>query len=253
MNKNKSIRKMFLNIYYQIKIYFEIGYNGGIMEETIDLREYFFILKKKIWVILLSAVICGVISGLVSFYVLKPTYEANTTLIVNKEMEDETAQVSTSDDLNFVQKMAVTYGEIIKSKSVIASTINKLNLDMTYEDLSKAVSVTNVENTQIIKISVQNENPRIAATICNTIPEIFSTEAQRIVKASGTEVVDRAIVPEKPIKPNKTINILIAMVLGMMVSVFVIFLREGLNTKIKEPKDIESKLGLPVFGIIPKV
>lgn len=223
------------------------------MEETIDLREYFFILKKKIWVILLSAVICGVISGLVSFYVLKPTYEANTTLIVNKEMEDETAQVSTSDDLNFVQKMAVTYGEIIKSKSVIASTINKLNLDMTYEDLSKAVSVTNVENTQIIKISVQNENPRVAATICNTIPEIFSTEAQRIVKASGTEVVDRAIVPEKPIKPNKTMNILIAMVLGMMVSVFVIFLREGLNTKIKEPKDIESKLGLPVFGIIPKV
>lgn len=223
------------------------------MEETIDLREYFFILKKKIWVILLSAVICGVISGLVSFYVLKPTYEANTTLIVNKEMEDETAQVSTSDDLNFVQKMAVTYGEIIKSKSVIASTINKLNLDMTYEDLSEAVSVTNVENTQIIKISVQNENPRVAATICNTIPEIFSTEAQRIVKASGTEVVDRAIVPEKPIKPNKKINILIAMVLGMMVSVFVIFLRQGLNTKIKEPKDIESKLGLPVFGIIPKV
>ncbi|WP_343338805.1 YveK family protein [Terrisporobacter petrolearius] len=253
MNKCKLKGKMFLNKVYQIKIYFEIGYNGGIMEETIDLREYFFILKKKIWVILLSAVICGVISGLVSFYVLKPTYEANTTLIVNKEMEDETAQVSTSDDLNFVQKMAVTYGEIIKSKSVIASTINKLNLDMTYEDLSKAVSVTNVVNTQIIKISVQNENPRVAATICNTIPEIFSTEAQRIVKASGTEVVDRAIVPDKPIKPNKKMNILIAMVLGMMVSVFVIFLRQGLNTKIKEPKDIESKLGLPVFGIIPKV
>lgn len=223
------------------------------MEETIDLREYFFILKKKMWVIVLSAVICGVISGLVSFYVLKPTYEASTTLIVNKEIENETAQVSTSDDLNFVQKMAVTYGEIIKSKSVVTSTINKLNLDMTYEDLSEAVSVTNVENTQIIKISVQNENPRVAATICNTIPEIFSTEAQRIVKASGTEVVDKAIVPEEPIKPNKKMNILIAMVLGIMVSVFVIFLRQGLNTKIKEPKDIEEKLELPVFGIIPKV
>ena len=223
------------------------------MEETIDLREYFFILKKKMWIIALSAVICGVISGLVSLYVLKPTYEASTTLIVNKEVEDETAQVSTSDDLNFVQKLAVTYGEIIKSKSVITSTINKLNLDMTYEDLLKEVSVTNVENTQIIKISVQNEDPKVAATICNTIPEIFSTEAQRIVKASGTEVVDKAIVPEKPIKPNKIMNILIAMVLGVMVSVFVIFLRQGLDTKIKEPKDIEKKLGLPVFGTIPKL
>ncbi|SFJ39066.1 Capsular polysaccharide biosynthesis protein [Terrisporobacter glycolicus] len=222
------------------------------MEETIDLREYFFILKKKMWIIVLSAVICGVISGLVSFYVLKPVYEANTTLIVNKEMENETTQMTTSDDLNFVQKLALTYGEIIKSRSVITSTIDKLNLDMTYEDLSEAVSITNVENTQIIKISVKNENPRVAATICNTIPEIFSTEVQRVVKASGTEVIDKAAVPEEPIKPNKTMNILIATVLGAMISVFVIFLKEALNTKIKEPKDIEEKLGLPVFGVVPK-
>ncbi|WP_419725226.1 YveK family protein [Terrisporobacter petrolearius] len=222
------------------------------MEETIDLREYFFILKKKMWIIVLSAVICGVISGLVSFYVLKPVYEANTTLIVNKEVENETTQMTTSDDLNFVQKLALTYGEIIKSRSVITSTIDKLNLDMTYEDLSEAVSITNVENTQIIKISVKNENPRVAATICNTIPEIFSTEVQRIVKASGTEVIDKAAVPEEPIKPNKKMNILIATVLGAMVSVFVIFLKEALNTKIKEPKDIEEKLGLPVFGVVPK-
>lgn len=222
------------------------------MEETIDLREYFFILKKKMWIIVLSAVICGVISGLVSFYVLKPVYEANTTLIVNKEVENETTQMTTSDDLNFVQKLALTYGEIIKSRSVITSTIDKLNLDMTYEDLSEAVSITNVENTQIIKISVQNENPRVAATICNTIPEIFSTEVQRVVKASGTEVIDKAAVPEEPIKPNKTMNILIATVLGAMISVFVLFLRETLNTKIKEPKDIEEKLGLPVFGVVPK-
>lgn len=222
------------------------------MEETIDLREYFFILKKKMWIIVLSAVICGVISGLVSFYVLKPVYEANTTLIVNKEVENEATQMTTSDDLNFVQKLALTYGEIIKSRSVITSTIDKLNLDMTYEDLSEAVSITNVANTQIIKISVKNENPRVASTICNTIPEIFSTEVQRIVKASGTEVIDKAAVPEEPIKPNKTMNILIATVLGAIVSVFVIFLRESLNTKIKEPKDIEEKLGLPVFGVVPK-
>ncbi|UEL48696.1 YveK family protein [Terrisporobacter hibernicus] len=222
------------------------------MEATIDLREYFFILKKKMWIIVLSAVICGVISGLVSFYVLKPVYEANTTLIVNKEVENETTQMTTSDDLNFVQKLALTYGEIIKSRSVITSTIDKLNLDITYEDLSEAVSITNVENTQIIKISVKNVNPRVAATICNTIPEIFSTEVQRIVKASGTEVIDKAAVPEEPIKPNKTMNILIATILGAMVSVFVIFLREALNTKIKEPKDIEEKLGLPVFGVVPK-
>lgn len=222
------------------------------MEETIDLREYFFILKKKLWIIALSAIICGLISGVVSFYVLPPIYEANTSLIVNKEIDDKESQMATSDDLNFVQKLAVTYGEIIKSRTVITSTINKLKLDMTYEDLLEAVSVTNVPDTQIIKISVQHENPKVAAEICNTIPEIFSAEVQRVVKASGTEVIDKATVPEEPIKPNKKMNVLIAMVLGVMISIFVIFLLEALNTKIKEPKDIEDKLGLPVFGVVPK-
>lgn len=225
---------------------------GGIMEETIDLREYFFILKKKMWLIGLSAIVCGIISGLISFFVLTPVYEANTSLIVNKEVENEMTQMSTSDDLNFVQKLAVTYGEIIKSRTVITSTINKLNLDMTYEELLEAISVTNVDSTQIIKISVKNTSPIVATKICNTIPQIFSTEVQRVVKASGVEVIDKATIPENPVKPNKTMNIAIAMVLGVMVSVFLIFLKEALNTKVKEPKDIEEKLGIPVFGVVPK-
>ena len=222
------------------------------MEETIDLREYFFILKKKMWLICLSAIICGAISGLVSFFVLEPVYEANTSLIVNKEVENETTQMTTTEDLNYVQKLAITYGEIIKSRTVITSTIEKLKLDMTYEELVDAVSVSNVLDTQIIKVSVEHKNPVLATKICNTIPQIFTTEVQRIVKASGVEVIDRAIVPEDPIKPNKIVNIAVGMILGLMVSTFVIFLKEVFNTSIKEPKDIEEKLGIPVFGVVPK-
>ena len=222
------------------------------MEEKTDLREYFFILKKKMWLICLSAIICGLISGLVSFFVLEPVYEANTSLIVNKEVENETTQMTTTDDLNYVQKLAITYGEIIKSRTVITSTIEKLKLDMTYEELEKIISVSNVSDTQIIKISIEHKNPVLATKICNTIPEIFTKEVQRISKASGVEVIDKAIVPEEPIKPNKIMNIAIAMLLGVMVSVFVIFLTEALNTSIKEPKDIEEKLGIPVFGVVPK-
>ena len=77
-------------------------------------------------------------------------------------------------------------------------------------------------------------------------------EAERVVKASGVEIIDKAEIPENPIKPNKMMNIAIAIVLGIMGSVFVIFLLEALNTKVKSPKDIEDKLGIPVFGVVPK-
>ena len=126
------------------------------MEETIDLREYFFILKKKLWIIVTSALVCGLISGLVSFFALTPIYQANTSLIVNKEVGNKVTEMTTTDDLNYVQKLAITYGEIIKSRAVITPTIEKLDLNMTYEELASAVSVTNVSDTQIIKISVQH-------------------------------------------------------------------------------------------------
>ena len=222
------------------------------MEEAIDLREYLFIIKKKLWIIGLSAIICGLISGVISFFVLDPVYEASTTLIVNKEVNDEMTQMTTSDDLNFVQKLAVTYGEIIKSRTVVTSTIDRLKLSETYEELAQSITVTNVENTQIIKITVQNNNPILAARICNTIPQIFAKEATRVVKASDIQVIDKAQTPKNPIKPNKTMNIAIAMVLGVMGSTFIIFLLEALNTKVKSPKDIEEKLGIPVFGVVPK-
>lgn len=222
------------------------------MEETIDLREYFHILRKNIWAIVLTALIFGLISGLVSFFVLKPVYESNTTLIVNKEVDEETTRVATTDDLNYTQKLAVTYGEIIKSRTVLTSTIDKLGLDMKYEELAGAVTITNVNNTQIIRVSVQNTNPSVAAKICNTIPKMFDKEVKRIMKASGTEIIDKAQIPENPIKPNKTMNVAIATVLGAMISIFAIFLKEALNRKIKEPKDIEDKLGIPVFGVVPR-
>lgn len=222
------------------------------MEESIDLREYLFIIKKNIRVIFLSVVICGLISGLISFFVLNPVYEASTTLIVNKEEDHQTVQMNTSDDIDFAQKLALTYGEIIKSRAVITSTINKLKLGSTYEEVSKNITVTNVADTQIIKISVKNNNPHLAAKICNTIPQMFAKEVRRVVKASGIEIIDKAAVPTNPIKPNKILNITIAMILGALVSVVVVFLRELLNNKIKSPKDIENKLGIPVLGVVPK-
>lgn len=72
------------------------------MEETIDLREYFYIIKRKLWIIALLAIICGLISGLIIFFMLNSVYEGSMTLIVNKKLEEELIRRNTSDDLNFV-------------------------------------------------------------------------------------------------------------------------------------------------------
>lgn len=220
------------------------------MEETIDLREYFAIIKKRFWIIALISVIAMVISGVISFFMLSPVYESKSTLIVNTEKNEET-QMITGDQFSVSQKLAVTYGEIIKSRAVLESVISNLKLDSEYEDLVEKITVSPVKDTQIISISVQDTNPKKARDIANEIPKVFEKEVKRITKANDIQVIDKAILPENPIKPNKMMNVAIAAVLGMMIGLFVVFVLEYLDNKIKTPQDVEKHLDLPILGVIP--
>ncbi len=220
------------------------------MEETIDLREYFAIIKKRFWIIALLAIISALISGVISFFMLNPVYEAKSTLIVNADKQAET-QIVTGDQITVTQKLAVTYGEIIKSRIVLDDVIKNLKLENTYESLSGQITVSPVKDTQIISISVQDTNPQKARDIANEIPKVFEKEAKRITKANDVQVIDKAILPKNPIKPNKVMNVLIAFVLGTMIGLFVVFLIEYLDNKMKTPQDIEKHLGLSVIGVIP--
>ena len=220
------------------------------MEETIDLREYLCIIKKRFWIIVLITVIATAISGVISFFVLKPVYEAKSTLIVNTEKNQGT-QVITWDQITVTQELAVTYGEIIKSRIVLENVIKNLKLDDKYEDLVKNVTISPVEDTQIISLGVQDTNKEKARDIANEIPKVFTEEAKRITKANDVQVIDPAILPKEPVKPKKIMNMVIAAILGMMIGLFIVFFIEYLDNKLKTIQDIEKHLGLPVLGVVP--
>ena len=221
------------------------------MEETIDLREYFSIIKKRSKIIVIITLIAMLVSAAVSFFMLSPVYETNTTLIVNRS-EAVQDQNMTNDEYTVSQKLATTYGEIIKSRTVLDEVIDELKLDMTYSQLASMVSVSPVGDTQIINIKVQDTNPTKAMNIANAIPKVFTKEVKRITKANGAEVVDKAVLPQNPIKPSKVMNVAIATVLGVMIGLFLVFVLEYMDTKMKKPEDITKHLDLPILGVIPK-
>lgn len=222
------------------------------MQDTIDLKELLKIIKKRIYMIICIGLIFGIISGIVSQFLITPEYKSSTTLIINKENENSKTQLSNSDDLNYVQKLAYTYSEIITSRTVLTKTIDKLNLDISYKELASCIEVTNISNTQIIKVDVEYKNPKTARDICNTIPKIFDGEVKRIMKVSGVEVIDKAIASSKPVKPNKVINVILCSIFGIFIGICIAIIEVLLNTKIKTSSDIKENLGMNVLGVIPK-
>ncbi len=222
------------------------------MDEIIDLRELFRIIKRKAKFIILVGIIFALITAVVNVFFITPEYQASTTIIINKENSESENQMYTSDDINYVQKLAFTYSEIITSRAVLGKTINELNLDMSYKKLASSINVTNVTNTQIIKISVQHENPNTTKEICNKIPNIFDQEVKRIMKVSGVEVIDRAVLPSSPVKPQKIKNTIFAGIFGIFIGICIAIIQFLMDTKVKTPSDIKEKLDMPLLGVIPK-
>lgn len=219
------------------------------MEETIDLRELLATIKKRFWIVILTTVIAVVMSVVVTNRNKVQFYQAKTTMIVNIETY-ENQSVLTSDQISAGQKLAVLYGEIIKSRSVLQPVIEKLNLEMTPQQLAGMISVSQVNDTHIMNLSVTDTDPDRAREIANTIPGVFTEEVKRTIKANGVEVLDPSL-GGYPIVSNSSNKVAIAGVLGVMIGLFIIFLIEFLDNKVKTPQDMEKYFNIPVLGVIP--
>lgn len=220
-------------------------------EYEIDLREIFNMLKKR-WLMIFSVTAVAIIaSGIVSFFILTPVYEASSTLLVSYKQNQEA--VMTYNDLTMSQKLVNTYSEIIKSRSISEAVLKKLDLDLTAEELSGKITVSKVNDTEIIRVNVQDEDSSVAALIANTVSDVFKKEIKNIMEIDNVSIIDTAKASENPVKPNKMMNVAIAGVLGVMVSVGLVFVLEFLDRTYKTPTDIERHLGLPIIGAIPDV
>ena len=220
-------------------------------EYEIDLRDIFNVLKKR-WLMICSITATSVIiAGVISFFILSPVYESSSTLLVSYKQNQES--IMTYNDLTMSQKLVNTYSEIIKSRSISEAVIKQLNLDLTAEELSKKITVSKVNDTEIIRIKVSDTNPETATLLTNTIADVFKKEIKNIMEIDNVSTIGTAQVPECPVKPNKIMNMAIAGVFGMMVSVGLAFILEFLDRTLKIPTDVERQLGLPLIGAIPDI
>jgi capsular polysaccharide biosynthesis protein len=214
--------------------------------DVIELKEIVQILKKHWKSIIIFPIIFAAIGALVSIYLIDPVYEASTTIMVRQNKETN-EQIDISD-VNLSKSLIYTYAEMAKSNTVIENTRKTLGIEELDAD---SITVSPVKDTQILKVTVESTSPQLAMEIADILVGEFTLEIVRITKTDNVAVVDYARFPENPVKPNMIKNTAIAGVLGEMLVLLIIFLREYLDNTIKSEKDIEKYLDVPVIGVIP--
>ena len=218
-------------------------------EETISLGELFSIVKRSKWIIISLAIVAALCAFLFSSFVISPTYEASTQVLVAPK-ESQNNMIDSSQIQSSVT-LVNTYRVIIQSPAILGQV--QENVVGAPDNISGLISVDSEQNSQVINIKVQHTNPVLATDIANEISDVFSKEVPGLMSVDNVKVLSNASVPVFPVKPNILLNTAIATIFGLLIGLALAFLKVVLDRRIKTEQDVENILELPVLGSIPVI
>jgi capsular polysaccharide biosynthesis protein len=230
---------------YEEDMYFEENDD----DDEIELMDLAFILIRNWKLIAISTVSVLVLGSI--FALTRPNiYKSEATLMVSSGHIYSVSNLDNAE-LSRNQQLVTSYTEIARSKSIMRDVINKLDLDMTPEQVAKLVEVTPVEETEFIKISYTDKNPQRAAMLVNEVSNQFMNKIKQVMHFENLNIVEKARIADKPEPKKRAIILAVSMVLGMMLGAFIAFMMEFLHSKLRKPGDMEKILGCSVLASIP--
>ncbi|MCA0756502.1 lipopolysaccharide biosynthesis protein [Paenibacillus sp. N4] len=226
------------------------------MSNELDLRQYMMIIRKRLALIVIFVILCTAAAAVFSIFFKAPIYEASTKIIVNQTASQLATGQLDINQINSNIKMIDTYKEIIKTPAILDKVAAKYpELGFTASELARKIQVSSVNNTQVMTLVVQDVEYRKAAETVNAVSNVFQEEIQHIFKVENVSILNEAVVDAEPgpVSPNVPLNISIAFVVSLMLSVGIVFLLEYLDDTIKTEADVLEYLGQPTLAMISRM
>lgn len=222
-------------------------------ENTISLQEIAYALKKRWKLIALITIGVTLISAILSFFVIKPQYEASTKLFIGKQ-ESQDNNAYNNNDVMMYQQLMKTYAELAKTSDLVTKAVSNAGLNYDSKEIKgilENLTVTPSADTQILDLKYKGRNPKEVLEVTEAINNEFIAESKKLIPNGNIQIIQAPQLPEHPVSPNKKLNIIIAFVLGLMVGVGVVLLLEYLDNTFKSREELEKTLDLPIIGAIP--
>lgn len=220
-------------------------------EQTIRVQDLFDALKKRWRLIVIITLVSVILASILSFFIIKPQYEASTKIFIGKE--DTESQGYNQNDVLMYQKLMKTYSEAIKTKDLISKALDKGNIKLDESNVLKNLTVVPVADTQILQIKFKSKDREEAKNIIKVVTDQFIATSKELVPNGNIKIIEQVSLPEKPVSPNKKMNIAIAFLLGIMIGTGLCLLLEFMDNTFKTKEQLERELDIPVIGVIPKV
>lgn len=214
----------------------------------IDLEEIFGLILHRLWLILLCGAIGAVLAFLVSAFLIAPKYESTTGIYVMSRQDGNKLSYS---DTQLSTQLTKDYEELISSRYVLETVIDRCELEEEYERLLARVTIQNASDTRIIYITVKDTDPERAQYIANSIREVASEHIKVVTDVEAVNVVDQANLPKQPSEPSVPKWTILGALVGLLLCAAIVIIRHLLDDTIKTSEDVTRYLDWSTLALIP--
>lgn len=215
--------------------------------DTIDLRELYFAIKKRILLIIAVGLMGSCLYGAGTVFFMEPLYTSTSSILV---LSKETTLTSIAD-LQLGTQLAADYQVLIKSTSVMEEVIEDLDLDISANQLRGSISIANPADTRILEISVTNADGVLAKKIADKVVEVSSEYIGDKMEVIPPKIIERGKIPTVQTSPSMFKNVIMGFLLGVILCGGVICIIAVMDDSIKSEEDMEKYLGIAVLASVP--
>jgi len=211
-------------------------------EDIIDIDPMLILKRvtKYIWIIITIGVIFSIAAYIWSTIMVVPKYKSSTKVyVLNNNINEKKL---TTQDFQIGNYLLKDYKEIILSSKVLERVIDKNGIKMNLVELRSRIEVKIPQDTRILTITVEDTDAKRAADIANAVRDEAFEEIKEITKEESVNILEKAQESKKPSSPDIRKNTIIAAVIGILLSLGIVVLKEVLDDRVKKQEDIEEGL-----------
>lgn len=201
------------------------------------------------FIILLTAIVFAGCSYFYTSFCVTKMYPSRGSLYVDSTKERSAKDVDYTT-LITSKELIYTYIEVLQSDHYMNIVAEKSGLDYTGRQIKNMVSMSSLNETEIMEISVITENPEVSRKLIQTILDNADEEMTRVLKGGSVQIVDNASKTNVPSSPNVKRNTLLGFLLGFILCIAVVYYQDIFDTRIKSEFDCQG-FNLPILGEIP--
>lgn len=215
-------------------------------EVTIDLVDLFYRLLDNWKLIVCLALVFAIVAGVYTIYFVTPQYRATSIIYV---LSPES--IVNLSSLQLGSALANDYIKVFDMWEVHEQVLSNLNLNYSYSQMKKMLTVSNTSGTRMLDISVKSPSPAEAAAIANEYAKVASEYIHETMSIDKPSIMSVALEPTNPVSPNKVRNIAVGFIMGAIIAAAIVVFRYLMDDKLKTADDIRNFTGLVTLAVVP--